>query len=145
MQPDDELCLCFHVSKRKVVNYLRLKQPRAASQLSECHGAGTGCGWCRKMLVGLFEAWQIAAEGEPPDGAKPIEITLPDETTAAEYAKGRTAYVRAGGGTPPSGATPKPVLSSPSGLAISFSKTSRILSPVARFTISARMKPPLTA
>ena len=39
MELDDELCLCFHVSKRKVVNYLRIHQPRVPSQLADCGGA----------------------------------------------------------------------------------------------------------
>ena len=50
MKLDDELCLCFHVTKRKVVTFIRLEKPARASQLSECYGAGTGCGWCRPFL-----------------------------------------------------------------------------------------------
>lgn len=94
MQPDDELCLCFHVSKRKVLNYLRIERPRAASQLADCHGAGTGCGWCRAYLARLFEASQ---RGEAEEAALPA---------ATDYAQQRTVYVKAGGGTPPPGATP---------------------------------------
>ena len=41
MQPDDELCLCFHVTRRKVQNFLRLERPQRESQLAECYGAGT--------------------------------------------------------------------------------------------------------
>ncbi len=55
MQPDDELCLCFHITKRKIANYIRVEKPRRASQISECFGAGTGCGWCRPFLQRLFE------------------------------------------------------------------------------------------
>ncbi len=40
MELDDELCLCFHVTKRKVINYLRVERPQRESQLAECHGAG---------------------------------------------------------------------------------------------------------
>ena len=94
MQPDDELCLCFHVSKRKVQNFLRVNKPKRASQMSECFGAGTGCGWCRPYLQKLFEA----AQGEQAN-----EAELPD---SAAYASGRTQYVKLGGGTPPAGATP---------------------------------------
>ncbi|MEC8508376.1 MAG: (2Fe-2S)-binding protein, partial [Planctomycetota bacterium] len=50
MELDDKLCLCFHVTKRKVVNFLKVNRVRRASQLSECYGAGTGCGWCRPFL-----------------------------------------------------------------------------------------------
>ncbi len=52
---DQELCLCFHVSRRKVMQYIRVNRPKYASQLSECYGAGTGCGWCRPFLRRLME------------------------------------------------------------------------------------------
>jgi len=42
MELDDELCLCFHVTQRKVINYLRIERPKHVAQLSECYGAGTG-------------------------------------------------------------------------------------------------------
>ena len=91
MQLDDELCLCFHVTKRKVVNFIRVEKPVRPGQLSECFGAGTGCGWCRTYLKRLFEEAGHTEPGEP---------------TAADYARQRAQYVRAGGGTPPPGATP---------------------------------------
>jgi bacterioferritin-associated ferredoxin len=94
MNLDDELCLCFHVSKRKVINFLRIEKPRAVSQLSECYGAGTGCGWCRGYMKHLFE---LHLQGEASDDAGP---------TAETYAESRSQYVREGGGTPPPGATP---------------------------------------
>ena len=94
MQLDDEVCLCFHVTKRKVVNFIRIEKPRRPAQLSECYGAGTGCGWCRKYLERLFQ--DSAAAGE----------TTSAEPSASEYAQQRAKYVRAGGGTPPPGATP---------------------------------------
>jgi NAD(P)H-nitrite reductase large subunit len=93
MQLDDEVCLCFHVTKRKLVNFLRIEKPRRAAQMSECFGAGTGCGWCRRYLTKMFDAAQ--------PGAAPA-----DDPDATEYAKQRSAYVKAGGGTPPPGATP---------------------------------------
>jgi NAD(P)H-nitrite reductase large subunit len=91
---DDELCLCFHVSKRKVINYLRVEKPARPGQLSDCFGAGTGCGWCRPYLKRLFD--EAVAGG----------ITEADEPSREEYARQRAGYVRAGGGTPPPGATP---------------------------------------
>ncbi len=94
MELDDELCLCFHVSKRKVINFIRVEKPARPGQLSECFGAGTGCGWCRAQLTRLFEE---AAGWRPVAG---------DEPTAADYARARARYVRAGGGTPPPGAAP---------------------------------------
>jgi bacterioferritin-associated ferredoxin len=98
MDPDDELCLCFHVTRRKVENYLRLERPQRAAQLADCYGAGTGCGWCRPFLQRLFEA-----AAKPPDAPPDADAVLP---SPAEYALSRTRYVRAGGGAPPPGATP---------------------------------------
>lgn len=94
MELDDELCLCFHVTRRKVENYLRIEKPRRVGQLADCYGAGTGCGWCRPFLKRLFE--QAVAEGE----------TVEDLPSAADYARLRSRYVKQGGGTPPAGATP---------------------------------------
>jgi bacterioferritin-associated ferredoxin len=91
MESDDQLCLCFHVSRRKLENFVRIEKPQRASQLADCFGAGTGCGWCRPFLRELFEQSQSP-------GAAPI--------TAAEYARRRAAYIHAGGGTPPPGAEP---------------------------------------
>lgn len=92
MELDDELCLCFHVTQRKVVNFIRIEKPQRAAQISECFGAGTGCGWCRPFLRKLFEqSRQSTADALP---------------SAAEYAQGRSAYVLDGKGTPPPGATP---------------------------------------
>ena len=100
MELDDELCLCFHVTRRKVLNFLRVERPRRASQMSECFGAGTGCGWCRPFLKRMFEAAEAEQSGA---AAGPESTELP---AATDYAHGRTGYVRGGGGTPPPGATP---------------------------------------
>jgi NAD(P)H-nitrite reductase large subunit len=94
MSPDDELCLCFHVTQRKVVNYLRIEKPKRVGQLAECFGAGTGCGWCRPFLQKLFD--QAVAGG----------VTTADLPDAQDYARMRARYVHSGGGTPPPGATP---------------------------------------
>ncbi len=95
MRPDEELCLCFHVTRRKVENYLRIERPRSAAQLADCYGAGTGCGWCRTYLRRLFDA---AGRGDAAD-----DVELP---TASQYAEDRATYVRSGQGTPPPDATP---------------------------------------
>ena len=97
LELDDELCLCFHVTKRKVLNYIRIEQPQRPAQLSDCFGAGTGCGWCRPFLKNLLAQAQ-RAEGDDDAAAA--------EPTTAEYARRRTQYVRDGKGTPPPGATP---------------------------------------
>ncbi len=96
MDLDAKVCYCFHVTKRKLLNFLRIEKPRVASQLSACGGAGTGCGWCIPFLKQLFHQ---AAEGGPTD----LELLTP-----AEYERLRAAYVRAGKGTQPPGATPLP-------------------------------------
>jgi bacterioferritin-associated ferredoxin len=85
-----EICLCFHVSTRKVVNFIRVEKPQRVSQLSECFGAGTGCGWCRPYLEQLF-----AAEAE---GFASVPMPPPDA-----YADGRSQHIQDGKGVPPDG------------------------------------------
>jgi NAD(P)H-nitrite reductase large subunit len=97
LQLDDKICYCFHVSKRKILNYIRIYKPRRASQISECGGAGTGCGWCVPFLKKYFEQAQRSE----------LESAV-EEVTPADYARQRGAYIRAGHGTPPPGATPPP-------------------------------------
>jgi NAD(P)H-nitrite reductase large subunit len=96
MDLDAKVCLCFHVTRRKLVNYARRHQPKVASQLSECGGAGTGCGWCIPFLKQIF---QQSIEG----GVCELEQITPEE-----YERRRARYVRAGNGTPPPGAAPLP-------------------------------------
>lgn len=88
MNLDDPVCLCFRVTKRKLVNFVRRELPKVPSQMSQCGGAGTGCGWCIPFLVKLFH--QHVDE-------------LP---SAIEYAAARAEYIRTGHGTPPPGAEP---------------------------------------
>ena len=94
MELDEELCLCFHITRRKVANYIRIENPKVASQLSECGGAGTGCGWCRPFLERMLACSQNK------------ELGAAELPNAAHYASDRSAYVKKGGGTPPPGATP---------------------------------------
>jgi NAD(P)H-nitrite reductase large subunit len=96
MEPDAKVCYCFHVTRRKLVNFVRQTRPRVPSQLSECGGAGTGCGWCIPFLKQIFE--QAVAGG----------VTDLERLTPQEYEQRRAAYIRAGNGTPPPGATPLP-------------------------------------
>lgn len=78
MDLDDPVCLCFRVTKRKLLVHLKVNRPVVASQLSECGGAGTGCGWCVPYLKRLF------AEGN---------LDLPD---ADAYAAQRSKYRETG-------------------------------------------------
>jgi len=95
VQLDDTLCYCFHVTKRKIVNHIRVCRPRVASQISECGGAGTGCGWCVPFLKKYF--------AEQQQGGAPSE-----KISAEQYAQQRADYIRSGQGTPPSTAVPLP-------------------------------------
>jgi bacterioferritin-associated ferredoxin len=83
MEPDDNVCLCFRVSQRKIVNYLKREQPSVPSQISDCLGAGTGCHWCVPFLKKLFAQWE---RGEEPN--------LP--VAPESYAQRRAAYHRCG-------------------------------------------------
>ncbi|MFM7161799.1 MAG: bacterioferritin-associated ferredoxin [Planctomycetaceae bacterium] len=88
MDDRDTVCFCFHVSQRKILNYLRLHRLRRASQLSECGGAGTGCGWCVHYLERYF-----ATAGTSPESLGESAL---GELPAAEYERQREAYLRAG-------------------------------------------------
>lgn len=100
MNLDDKVCYCFHVSRRKLVNWVRNNQPKVPSQLSMCGGAGTGCGWCIPFLK------QIFTQGTADAGADVADI---DQLSPEEYAKRRAEYVKAGKGKPPPGAEPLPM------------------------------------
>lgn len=99
MDLDAPICLCFNVSRRKIVRFIKIDKPRRASQLSECFGAGTGCGWCRQILERLHEQHSGAS---PADSAsqpvapltsavKPIDQEL-DSLDPAQYQVARQAY-----------------------------------------------------
>lgn len=94
MQLDDTVCFCFHVTKRKILNYLRIHEPRRASQLSECGGAGTGCGWCVAYLKRNFDAFK-AGDTES-DG----------DLSSTDHASGRAGYIAEGKGVPRPGTEP---------------------------------------
>jgi NAD(P)H-nitrite reductase large subunit len=81
MNPDDKICYCYSVTLRKLVNFARVEKPRRASQMSECFGAGTGCGWCIPFLKKIFDAAQAG-------GDAPIDES-PDD-----YAARRSTYIK---------------------------------------------------
>jgi NAD(P)H-nitrite reductase large subunit len=92
MDQDADVCLCFHVTRRKLLSFIRVERPRVASQLSQCGGAGTGCGWCVPYLRQLFEKC-----GGPTDL---------DTLSGDEYVQGRREHIQSGKGKPPEGAEP---------------------------------------
>lgn len=79
MDPDDEICLCFHVSLRKIRTFLARENPPVASLISECLSAGTGCMWCVPFLKHLHKMHQ---QGHEPD----LHVS------PEEYARTRLVY-----------------------------------------------------
>ncbi len=79
MQPDDKICYCYHVPMRKLVSFSRRTSPSKPSQMTECLGAGTGCGWCIPFLVKIAE--------------DPDAFALNDLTPEA-YAEQRKQYIK---------------------------------------------------
>ena len=94
MDLDQPVCLCFRVSRRKLEKFIRLEKPRKAGQLSECYGAGTGCGWCRPFLRRLFEEQTGRVDGN-------LAAEDPSSISHDDYVRQRSAYLRDGGGEPP--------------------------------------------
>jgi bacterioferritin-associated ferredoxin len=79
VNPDDEVCLCFRVSLRKVRTFCKQTDPPVASLISECLGAGTGCGWCVPFLKHLHAQHQQGRE---------MDLKVSPE----EYARTRLTY-----------------------------------------------------
>ncbi len=96
MDLEAKICYCFHVSRRKLENFVRRRRPKVPSQLSECGGAGTGCGWCIPFLKQIFQQ-------NCPGASTELENLTPEE-----YERRRASYIRAGQGCPPPGATRLP-------------------------------------
>jgi bacterioferritin-associated ferredoxin len=90
MKADDELCFCFHVTWRKVINFLRQKKVQHASQVSECYGAGTGCGWCRRQITRLMEETRLR-----PPLDQDLDEWLAERTPSSQsHADGRQVYLQ---------------------------------------------------
>jgi bacterioferritin-associated ferredoxin len=107
LQPDDTVCFCFHVSLRKIETFCNVEKPQAASQISDCLSAGTGCGWCVPMLERIHKRmcgekipwWRAEGATAPPEAARADESV--DATT---YRQARKSYIKEGKGTPAPGA-----------------------------------------
>ena len=85
MEPNDKICYCYGVSYHKLWCFARRRRLSRPSQMSECLGAGTGCGWCIPFLKRIFET---ARQDQPADAAPTL--------TAEEYARARQAYLATG-------------------------------------------------
>jgi NAD(P)H-nitrite reductase large subunit len=83
MKPDDKICYCYGVTLRKLVNFARREKPSRASQMSQCFGAGTGCGWCIPMLQEIQEAALSEAD-----------LKTISEMTPEQYAEQRRSYIK---------------------------------------------------
>ncbi|MCB9850811.1 MAG: (2Fe-2S)-binding protein [Phycisphaerales bacterium] len=79
MNLDDQICYCYHVSARKLVYFAKRTCPQRPSQMTECLGAGTGCGWCIPFLKKIAES---------------PETFLQDGISSEEYAAKRDAYIK---------------------------------------------------
>ena len=79
MNLDDKICYCYHVSARKLILFAQRTCPQRASQMTECLGAGTGCGWCIPFLKKI---------AENPDAF------LKEGITPEEYAEMRQTYIK---------------------------------------------------
>jgi bacterioferritin-associated ferredoxin len=79
---DKTICHCFHVPLRKIVQFVKQTRPKRPSQISECFGAGSGCGWCIPELLRIYRQ---VSEGE---------AVTDDELSPEEYAALRSEYLR---------------------------------------------------
>ncbi|MGN6369898.1 MAG: (2Fe-2S)-binding protein [Phycisphaerae bacterium] len=106
LNPDDIICYCFSVKRRKIETFCNVEKPKVPSQISECLSAGTGCGWCvpmlkkiHKRLCGEHIPWWRKTDDSP---ASPRD----DENIDADtYRNSRKQYIAEGRGTPPPGET----------------------------------------
>jgi len=92
MNLDAKICYCFHVTRRKLENFIKLEKPKVPSMLSQCGGAGTGCGWCIPFLK------QIHASCNQITSAESSEL---ETLTPEEYAQRRAKFIEDGKGRPP--------------------------------------------
>lgn len=83
MDPDDQVCLCYRVSLRKIRTFLNREDPPVASLVSECLDAGTGCGWCVPFLKHLHSQHQ---------SGQPVDLNISPEA----YAQSRSVYRKTG-------------------------------------------------
>lgn len=88
MNPDDKICYCYHVSLRKLYHYARRNRICRPSQMSECLGAGTGCGWCIPILKKIHDRVEEGWELEENQDA----LGLP--STPEAYAAARSEYIK---------------------------------------------------
>ena len=79
MNLDDKICYCYGVPMRKLIHFARRTRPQRASQMTQCLGAGTGCGWCIPFLIKIAE--------------DPDAFAL-DDLGPGQYAERRKNYIK---------------------------------------------------
>lgn len=89
MNLDDPVCLCYHVSLRKLLNFAARERPARPSGMSQCLGAGTGCGWCIPILTRIQQETVAGGQDARSDG---LMSRLPESEAA--YAEARKEYLR---------------------------------------------------
>ena len=89
MNLDDQICYCYHVPLRKLVSFARREKLVRPSQMSNCLGAGTGCGWCIPILKKIFERAMAEKQSK---GRSDLELA--EFTSQEEYAAARQAYLQ---------------------------------------------------
>jgi len=104
MNPDDEICLCFHVSLRKVRTFMKRENPQVVSLISECLGAGTGCRWCVPFLSHLHK--QHCAGIEPDLAVSPEQYAKSRLTFHTTQERDPSVVAEATRQEPPPTATP---------------------------------------
>jgi bacterioferritin-associated ferredoxin len=99
MKPDDHICCCHKVPLMKLWHFARRLRPERPSQMSECLGAGTSCGWCIPFLKKIQERALAspphcsAPEPHDADFAEPADLA---DMSPEEYARLRRQYLDGG-------------------------------------------------
>ena len=100
LAPDDTVCFCFHVPLRKIESFCTREKPKAASQISQCLSAGTGCGWCIPMLTkihhrlcGQYKPWWQQTDDDPAAYHSPQRDATDATIDPDDYAAGRSKYL----------------------------------------------------
>ena len=79
MKPEDNICVCNRVPLCKLQKFIKRENPAVASQLSDCLGAGTSCGWCIPFLEKIHRQYKAG---------QPLELKVGFDT----YTQRRAAY-----------------------------------------------------
>src|SRR3954447_14922340 len=107
LKPDDTVCFCFHVPLRKIESFCKVEKRKAASQISQCLSACTGCGWSVPMtrkthdrVCGEYKPWWKKMDAE--ENYHSAERDATDlQVDPQEYAQARQQYLKVTRRKPP--------------------------------------------